>query len=480
MMTAAAIKARDQSLKEIVSEIPKEHRGRFMTICVNSIPDNVAFVDGMVVISILSKTELLDLDDPTIERIDFPINEDLDYYDWSCEIDNDDGRIVELCIDVHSLPADVGRLDRLKTLFVTNCRSLPTVALSKLPNLNDLTLISCQDLLNNFPLQMELNRLTFFSIQGGHHDDIQWRPSTPFLAWMAAKLPNLEYLYFNCLNKKEIDCFLHKVRACNLSFAESFKEIDFCDCNIDDDLFETLLIDTLPMIPTISVLHLLDNEIQSVKNVAERIKNDKTCVISKTIRRIGLAGNPVAKKLKNDPKEIEFMLSVLKKFGTVSSMEDTVSSWWGVTAGEHCYDSSIQYALRINDAGRILLEGTNDTALPLSVWPTLLERAGSLRRSHPGRYDHGKYETNHTGLYYLLRNKPALVGRSHLLGRGDNNDGHDGNKKKTCPAASKKKKRKRRDGKKKCPTASKENKCKRRDGMVDGKGNVNKKRSFIE
>jgi hypothetical protein len=51
--------------------------------------------------------------------------------------------------------------------------------------------------------------------------------------------------------------------------------------------------------------------------------------------------------------------------------------------------------------------------VPLSLWPTILERAYE-------KYDCMDYynakKKNATGLYYLLREGPVLVGRSHIFG----------------------------------------------------------------
>ena len=64
---------------------------------------------------------------------------------------------------------------------------------------------------------------------------------------------------------------------------------------------------------------------------------------------------------------------------------------------------------------RILVEGSGNTdtiQLPLSVWPIALER------SHKRSYGNDKA----TGLYYLLRHGPALIGQLNSSDGGSGND----------------------------------------------------------
>jgi hypothetical protein len=48
-----AISQRDRVLRDITVAIPENDRGKFLTICHNSIPEKVAFIDGAVVMLIL-------------------------------------------------------------------------------------------------------------------------------------------------------------------------------------------------------------------------------------------------------------------------------------------------------------------------------------------------------------------------------------------------------------------------------------------
>jgi len=449
--TAAITKAREQSMKCILEEIPEEHRGRFTTICVNSIPDEVSFVDGMVLILMLIQMGRFRLDDSTIDRIDFNLEKVEDVYDsdddyesnWKYEIDlydvhpkiDEDGRIIAFSIGryfeqhrqiPYDLPSCIVHLDRLEYLFVIDCRSLPAEALPKLPNLRTLELYfrDPSDLLNNFPLQMELNQLKTLEICGG-----KFQPPAHFLEWMTTNLPNLENLGFWHTEKKETERIIKALSTHDVCFAQTFKRLDIRACNLDDKLFESLLLDALPKFQSLSTLNVVSNKIESLQNIAKRIENDnkKPCVVAKSLRHIYLTGNFVENKLKNNPKEKHAMLSLLKVFNAVCTLK---------IYGEEHFDSDVDYALRINDAGRSLVEGGNDELLPLSVWPTVLERA--YAESHrAGLYlfrGIDSQEKNPTGLYYLLRNGPALVSRSNLLGGSRyNDDGQDDENEKKDP-----------------------------------------------
>jgi len=97
------------------------------------------------------------------------------------------------------------------------------------------------------------------------------------------------------------------------------------------------------------------------------------------------------KKVKEDLKEKAAILSLLETFNTISSL--------GHLGKEgHAY-SDVEYALRINHAGRRLVEGSHvATSLPRSIWPIVLERV--IKKSYR--------DDPFTGLYYLLRHGPVL------------------------------------------------------------------------
>ena len=138
----AAIKAksREQCLRAILADAHEpEETERLVFVCRRHIPEKVYFIDGVVLISILSKIGLVDLEHEDLH---------IDFYEnghhargYSFRTD-DNGRIIELNIcdetfryPPFDLPAGVVRLDKLTDIYVSNCRSLPVKELSSLPHL---------------------------------------------------------------------------------------------------------------------------------------------------------------------------------------------------------------------------------------------------------------------------------------------------------------------------------------------------------
>ena len=89
------------------------------------------------------------------------------------------------------------------------------------------------------------------------------------------------------MEEEEIDSVLDALRAEDLCFRKTLQTIDLNGCNIDDARFESLLLDILPTMPNVSFLHLRNNKIQSVQNIAKRIENDGTLIeVAQPVRRI--------------------------------------------------------------------------------------------------------------------------------------------------------------------------------------------------
>jgi len=424
----AETKARDRILQELMAATPEEDRGELINIAVKSASNNVAFIDWVVLVSVLSQAGIVDLDEMQEGIVDLHDKEkdyrDLIYHDdWFYDVD-DDGRIIELSIgnkedlDPLDVPAGIARLEKLTDIDVYNCRSLPVNELSRLPYLQALHLDGCSDLLENFPAQMELKYLKTLDLRIS-----QFQSSSLFLPWMAGQLPNLERLVFRDMQKKETNFILDALRNLDVCFQNSLKHFGMARCELNDNQLETILFEIVPKFRNISTLRLVGNEIQSVQSIVDRVKSDdKTCIVSKSIRHLDLRKSPVMNKMKEDPKEKTAILSFLQTFNTVCNLG-------GCEVGD--YDPDVEYALRINHAGRSIVEGSVDRSLPLTVWPIVLERSFG-KSGHIYDYYDIKEQKNPTGLYYLLREGPALAGRVELSSDGsgrllssNNDDGND-------------------------------------------------------
>ena len=239
-----AIKERGRILKEVLKvEIGKD-RGRLMNVCINCIPDEMDFIDGVILVIILSKIGIVDLKDKNL-RIDFKDHSYWDAMTWSYVINDDNGRITELVVGGHlyggdgdiatyDTPRCIVHLERLQDLCVIgNCRSLPIKELSKLAHLNALRIVRCLYLLNNFPVQMNIRNLKTL--------DVRCELSgASFLKWMARHLQFLETLSLSELKGNKMDAFLNFLRTLGPSFQSSLKILNIIDCKVNDGHLETL------------------------------------------------------------------------------------------------------------------------------------------------------------------------------------------------------------------------------------------------
>lgn len=144
------------------------------------------------------------------------------------------------------------------------------------------------------------------------------------------------------------------------------------------------------------------------------------------------------KKMKEDPKEKVAMLRFLESYNVIHTI--VVYGDFDCSYGsdieddfDYSYDSDIEYVLRINHAGRSIVECSNRKedhrpSLPLSLWPIVLERA--YKKSghiYPRGSTIRKTKNNNAaGLHYLVCEVgPALIGRSVALRVQSSNDTAD-------------------------------------------------------
>ena len=129
----------------------------------------------------------------------------------------------------------------------------------------------------------------------------------------------------------------------NVRFQDSLKYLGMENCNLDGEMFQTLLFEIRPKFPNLFCLDLRFNIIESIKPVVDRIKNDNYRIATKSLHFLNLYRNPIFKKMKTDPIEKAAMLSFLKSYNTVYYLGDKYL---------FRLDPDIECALRINHAGR--------------------------------------------------------------------------------------------------------------------------------
>ena len=121
---AEAVKAREQIVKDVMSEIPKDDRGKLLALVINSTLDSkVSFVDCLVLFSLMVKSGDADVDKPKMFEF---TRCGLSGFDYSCsDIDfklDDDGRIIKLDWDsvFEDSTTGIERLERLTMLEYCN------------------------------------------------------------------------------------------------------------------------------------------------------------------------------------------------------------------------------------------------------------------------------------------------------------------------------------------------------------------------
>ena len=261
------------------------------------------------------------------------------------------------------LPPSIIRLVRLEQLSVQRCRSLP-VEFSKLQNLNCLHLDACSSLILNFPFQMELGKLEMFQLES---TSLPESISSPFFVWFTTKLPSLTELGFNEYHMEDASRIVDFLLAVEeTSFKDNLKRLIVYDCNLCWESFETsfqsLLLDILPRFPNLDSMRLNGNKIESIQPIAEKFETEQTVVSSLRILSI--------EELNDDPKERTAAMSLIKTRSAIYNLGGR---------DKEDYPSDLEYELRLSHAGRGRVigkgVGNDDRPIPLSLWPTILERA---------------------------------------------------------------------------------------------------------
>ena len=437
------IPTNNKIVKRIISQLAENVRNEFVILCSENIPQRISLIDGIVAFFIYVKMGFVDLEDfrfindPEVRAMMVQGEElftnGLDLENL-IDVDND-GRITRLTIgslfNIHrryDLPRSIQYLEKLKILSLHNVRSLP-IELQNLAHLNELYLKCCTDV--SIQKMMKLSQLKFLHIEGCQFQSTSW--SLLFFKWMVGQLPLLEHLKFLTLKKNDITCIFYtlllttgKLRSYNLSFQDILKKMTMLNCQIDDTMLRTILTKVVPKFPNLSILDLRYNNIERIQSIVNEVEDDSTLG---GLQVLDIYGNPVMEKLQNDPMEKAAMLSLL---GACNSLYNI-----GGSSEDTHLGSDIEYAMKINHAGRrIFVEDTSSNnandgrrrSIPLSLWPSILERAHQKSDQIYSDYRHNPQTTcfgwlvdnsanvsetkgiDPTGLFYLLREAgPVLL-----------------------------------------------------------------------
>ena len=240
------------------------------------------------------------------------------------------------------------------------------------------------------------------------NDDTQTNLLSLTLQLYQLKLLQIESLKIIARLRDMSEFFHSSLFLKHLSRFSNLDSLRLSSCNIDEVQFKTLLFFVLPNLPQLKCLNLKCNNIKSVRSIAQGLKNCRLAP-NLTLRFLDLDRNPIWKKIANDPEEAKAMCVFLRAFPTILRMG------WCFEKYRPCGDFSlsiieVEHELMLNFAGRSLVERVGmSRPLPLSVWPTVFERLNRAIERNLEAIERN-LELRNSGLYYLLRTQPFLVG----------------------------------------------------------------------
>jgi hypothetical protein len=237
---------------------------------------------------------------------------------------------------------------------------------------------------------------------------------------------SLESLGFYFCKQSEIDRYLDIICTSDCCFAETLHGLSFLhgDYQMKGHHLEALLLQAVPRFSNLKRLDFygIPSNILNIKVVADRIRSDTLCNSpNKSLESVGFYNiSPLTveelEQVNKDSDMKAAVLTVLETFNTICKLVFPT----GIK-----YHSDWEYAIVKNMAGRRFLEDSYDgngedgsSSLTLSVWPIVLQRLQQRVRRF-GTSESKTKSANATGIYYLLREGPALIGRKDLIGNRD-------------------------------------------------------------
>ena len=355
----------------------EEERRRCVTEAIDSIPLDVDYNDGCILLTILYD----------IGRLPW-----FRFEDDSVKTDSY-GRITYFCVphldeevggadfDVpYDLPPSISRLIKLQKIEIRRCRRIP-VELGDLPCFTEIVFVCCdRNLFDNIPVGLQLPHLKCVCV-----DSPSGIPHS--LAAFFNALPNcLEELHFWDSRKVEANKIISSLQDCELKFCQSLKTLDLgTSAGVDNDGFEKLLFEVLPRFPNVRNLNLSWNAIKSLRGVGKKIRElGSTSSISGTkLTEIDLRGNHISSNILIVSSECKYETTKLTKIDSVVEKSaallllntfDTISNLGGMV--DEQYDPDIEGALRNNLMKRSFTDAGITGTWPsnAALWPFMMEK----------------------------------------------------------------------------------------------------------
>jgi hypothetical protein len=364
----------EEAVLRVVTTTARPRRSRRVKLksaALNNVPQDVHSDDAINVILLLAEANIIDIEE---EDLTFNFLLKTRY-----EV-NKKGRLIELTLGNHhdfwNVPRDILSFNSLDELNLCNCGRLSNQF--DFPNLKLLVLSNCGDQMIYQPMTVKLPKLTSLALSSYKLSS----SNIPSLIFFISKLPPLDFLYFKkiitndgCMNLDPILQILQNEAL----LSDRLRNLVIKNANM------ILLLEVLPRHTKLHELNLLDNHIESLQPVIDGINEissgqilpsrTTSSIFNNHITHILLDGNPVVENTKKGNREKKTVLTCLRHYKRVYRIAS--KPLWS-----HPFDTEIVYALRMNEAGRILLvdggtgtSGSTDFNLPLSVWPTVSKRA---------------------------------------------------------------------------------------------------------
>jgi len=374
----------------------------------------MVFEDWKLHLSILIQMGWLDIFGGNAVRNLFEAESRLEYET------NADGRLYRLDVtpgtphSVHYFPDGVLRLDCLETLEISriDVPSLPFRELNTLPKLERLEVyLAPKFSLSDLPDTEKLHRVKILVLSDVHS------------LHLLRICPSVEHLQ-PCLGSSgDVDAFLHHLGSIEV---ETLHFLNLCIPEINGEQLAKLMLDVVPRFPNLEKLRFCDCceiHFTDFRILSERLRSGESSAISKSLRSLDIefAELPLYRAFKAFTAD---MLTLLKFFPTIDSL-----NWrsYVIRVSEDFHtDPEWTYAMVKNAVGRRIIRGGSSSHLPLSIWPIVLQRAQrkNFHRECFGLGSHGVSGLVYgeslpslaaTGIYYLLREGSALIGRRDLV-----------------------------------------------------------------
>ncbi|OEU08726.1 hypothetical protein FRACYDRAFT_249628 [Fragilariopsis cylindrus CCMP1102] len=398
---------------------------RIVAKCMHHVPDNIVMniKEGYNLMNMLYKVGILsdylaDLDtDDGIniygENVEFK-----DYFDFNDEenirIDPKTGRITFLCLfrrnyDLfgipNNVPSSIDQFQSLESIDLKNCQLL-TMELGNLPVLKTINFNFCtSNMFANTPEGLQLSSTKKVTIDSSSITKFNSNLSS-FLKIFSN---TLEELCFGNMTRGDSDEILHVLQNDNLCFRHSLTTIQMRYCKLNEDDLKRLLFEIRERFPNLHTLGINCNNIESLCGIGDRIKQVPFIPNNKLLR-LNLNRNPIFKQIcvplnaTKDPKEIAALVTLLDKFDGISNL--------GAYSCQK-YEPKIEYALRINIAGRKeLIRGKSSRIINRALWPLILVRA---YKNSSEIYIYDRYSSDTVTTSKEVESKKCASGLFHLV-----------------------------------------------------------------